>query len=546
MSDDAPIGLRGPGRPSPRWAPVAAVFDGLADAHARGGIEASEPFARQVYEATLVDDVDGEGLDMRARALSNLAASADARGDLDRAFAYAAECLEVCDDVDRLIGDARSTSAVRVAALVNRAQMLQVHGRAAEAVADLDAAMAAAPPEDAGNPHAPANRTLLTFALHNTRGNALAALERWDEADTAFRVALDIALADEPRLAAQAYSGLALVAHRTGDRTGAREQFRLARELYGDDAAAAATAEQNLARLAIEVGDLEEAARRFEAAERGYIAAGESRLAAGCVFGRAVVLFQRTRLVPARTLAVRALDVFREHGDVWAQVEAALLLGDLHFAALQFVKGEDYYLAARALCTQSGAAHELARVDVRRALVASASSRVGLRKSKREQRRQAALNLALPAAIATDAMRYRFPPGPVRERWIREVASVARTAAFDAMKDLRYTQGVIEFMELLSASVTLEDTSARPRAVADNDDDAAFPASPFQDVVALAAGGSSSPTDPSGAEPTARGATLPPRVRALPGEGAALEEWIVEAENRYGVAARSAEVVDAW
>src|SRR5690606_9000409 len=172
---------------------------------------------------------------------------------------------------------------------------------------------------------------------------------------------LDIALAEEPRLAADAYSGLAALLHATGDRAGGREHMRLARELQTTDPVSAAVADEALARMALEQGDLDEAADLFAAAERGYAAGGDARRLSGSRFGRAALDLARGRLVPARRIARQALADFEAQRDVAAQIETLLLLGDVLARGLRFADAEEHYLRARERCAAQGTMHELAR-----------------------------------------------------------------------------------------------------------------------------------------------------------------------------------------
>lgn len=534
MSDDPTdqlIGIRGPGNPSPRWAPVHDLFAEMRRAHLEHGPLASAPISQRIHDATVVDDVDAEGLDIRARALSNLAAVADHEGRLEDSLRIAQDCIDTCLQVSARIGNERRTDDVRTGTLVNRAQTRYVLGDFTGALADLDEAAAAAPDEGQA-------ALLLAFQVHNNRTAVLVGLDRWDEARASAERALEIALGGEPRLVAHAYLGLALVAHRTGDRAGGREQMRLARELFGDDVASAASTEENLARMCLDLGELDQAEAHFSAAEEGYAKAGIPRSVAGCRFGRAAALMRRNKLLPARKMAREALNDFQDTGDVPAQIETSLLLGDIHAVSMQFARGDEFYLMARALCAEADSPHERARIDVRRAALAQAAAKVALRPKEKRRRLEAALNLALPAALATDALRHRFAAGPVRERWVTDVAGQALGITLDLIVSLQETRLAAELAELMAASVSLEvATELHPVPVPSGTARAPFPAE-----LAVAAGGGV----PEASSDSPSIAALPPRVRFLPGGDLALGAWIDEAQARYGIPIRSEEVVDAW
>ncbi|GAA5049326.1 tetratricopeptide repeat protein [Nocardia callitridis] len=537
MIDDEPIGLRGPGGLTTRWKHVEPMFVEMTRAQAAGGPTASEPAARRIYEETLVDDVDAFGLDIRARALSNLAAIAETKGDLDEAISLANEVVELCLAVEAQLGSVRRTGDVRIGTIINRAQTYALVGRDTEGIADLSAAGAEF---DENTP------PLLICNLHNTLGNAYLSIEQYEQAAAEFMIARDVALNHEPRLASYAYSGLASVAHRTGDRRLAHEQMSLARELQATDAASAARADENLARMLLEQGDVDGAEAHFAAAERGYVQGGDPRGAAGCSYGRAAVLLARGKLLPARKTAKRALAGFTDQGDLIAQVSTHLLLGDINASAMRFADADGCYLRAREVCEAQGTMHEVARIDVRRAAVAHGAAGVAIRRSEKQRCLEGALNLALPAALATDAMRQRFAPGPIRERWVTGVASVALSIALQVITSLQHTRLAVELLEFVCSSASVD-------AGAVTADMANLPVlaqtdSPFDTEytqVATAAGGTA--VDIAMLGGSAPGApALAPRVRAVPDAGDEFLVWISEAERRYRLAIRSSDLINAW
>lgn len=532
MNDDEPLGLRGPGDLPPRWRHVETLLDEMARAHAEGGLAASEGATHRIVEATLVGDVDAQGLDIRARALSNLAAIAEARGAFEESIALATQAIELYERVETELGTQRRTVDARIGCLINRAQTHALRGDHEHGLADLDAAAEAL---DAETP------PMLVFGFHNTRANALLVTERFEEAEAEFRRALDVALACEPRLAAHAYAGLAALAHRTGDRALAEEQMRLSTDLQATDAASAARADENLARMLLEHGEVEEAETRLAAAEEGYRRGGDPRGAAGSRFARAAVLFARGRLRPARKLATEALGDFTAQGDIAAQIETHLLLGDLHARARRFTDADRDYMRARELCDGQETMHALARIDVRRASLAYAATGAAIRPSEQRRRLELALSLALPAALATDAMRARFAPGPARERWVTGVASVALTTAFEVITAMRHTRLAVELMEFAASSTTLEPgwTADRERLPLQT-----HARSPFDVPFALAAG--AGPTASAVPEPRTEWLGLPPRLRAMTDGSREFHRWIAEAEHRYRLRIRSDDVIDAW
>ena len=534
MSVDEPLGIRGPGGVSERWRHLQALFAEMTAAYVAGGATASEPAARRIVEATVVDAVDAAGLDIRARALANLAAIAEAKADLQESIALATEAIELCTTVEAELGSERRTVDVRIGCLINRAQTKALCGDHDGGFADLTAA------ESAFDDETPA---LLRFGLHNTLANALMAVEHFQESEAEFRRAIEIALAHEPRVASYGYAGLAALAHRTGDRALARDQMRLSRELHATDSASAAQADENLARMLLAQGEIAEAEEHFAAAADGYQRGGDLRRAAGCRVGRAAVLFARGNVLSARRVARHALGDVVAQGDVGAQIETYLLLGDIDTRATRFHDADQSYLRARTLCETQGTMHELARIDVRRAGVAYSATGAAIRAAEKQRRLELALQLALPAALATDAMRARFAPGPVRERWVTGVASVALSIALEIITAMQHTRLAIELIEFVASSSTLEPGGTT--ADADRLPVLAQAQSPFDSGFALAAGTGVSvhpaPTEVNGFE-----LALPPRVRALPDGSREFGLWIAEAERRYRLRIRSDDAIDAW
>lgn len=545
--DDDLLGVRGKLPYGPRWEPLGQKINDAARKYARGRLAAADTLLEEVHRATLVDDVDGAGLDARARALANRASIAQDRGDLAASLRFAEDCLAACAGAESLIGDRRGTADVRVAILVNRAQTLQLVGRAADALRDLDGALAAGG-ASAGNP------PLLSFHLHNTRGCTLTLLERYAEAFTDVRRALEIALESEPRLAGHAYANLAMLARRTGDHAGAEENLRLARELHGlaGDTAAHALTGENLARAALDTGRLADAERGFGQAQQVYERAGLVLQVADCRIGRAAVALRRGRPFAARRLLAGAAADLTAAGAVPNLIECHLLRGDIAAGSLRFAAAETAYLEARELCIRSGARHEAARVDVRRAIALFVSTRITFGRRARANGLTAALTLALPAALATDAIRHHFDPGPTRERWARAVSAPALTLAFALVAALGRTRLAFELVEYASATVDLRSTTAAVaasgRSLAEHTRTAitevALGAARF-DLPAAAASGDTAAADPGAQFPPA-GLALPPRLRMTPSDESALDSWIDAAEEQYGFPVRSSEVIQAW
>lgn len=526
------LSLPGSGSLPARWQHMEPLFGELASAYASGGPIAAEPVTRRILAATEVEDIDGVGLDLRGRALANLSAIAEARGDLPAAIDLVSEAIAACTAAEAMIGSARRTAEVRFGAVINRAQTLALVGRSIEAIHDL---------EVLGGQFDDATPPLLVFGRHNTLGGILLDRERFGDAEVAFRAALNTALSHEPRLASYAYSGLAALAHRTGDPRLAAEQLEISRQLQTTGPIAVARTEENLGRLLLERGEVDAAEERFAAAEEGYRRGGDPRSASVSRLGRAAVLLARGRLAAARGIAEQVCADVLVQGDVWAQVQAELLRGDILVAQWRFPTADAAYRRARAVSASTGALHEAARIDVRRALAALTAADRSLFRGEKQRMRRVALDLALPAALATDALRERFAAGPMRERWIRTVSTVAFEVALQSISALAETRLAVEVIEFLCSSPSLGPAApavSRAEPAPEND---RVHVAVLEAPYALAASGDSGLASPV----SSAGGALPLFVRAMPGDDS-FRVWIAESERRYGVAIRSAETVDAW
>lgn len=526
------LGLPGSGNLPARWRHVEPLFAELASAYASGGPIEAEPATRRILAATEGEDVDAVGLDLRGRALSNLSAIAEARGDAPAAIEFASRAIAACAAAEATIGSERRTREVRFGAVINRAQTLALVGRSTEALHDL---------EVLGAEFDDATPALLVFGRHNTLGGILLDRERFADAEVAFRAALNTALSHEPRFASYAYSGLAALAHRTGDPRLAAEQLEISRQLQATGPIAVARTEENLARLLLERGEIDAAEEGFVAAEEGYRRGGDPRSASLSRLGRAAVLLARGKLAAARGLAERVRAEVVAQGDIWAQFQTELLLGDILVAQWRFPAADAAYRRARAGSVSAGALHEVARIDVRRAVAALTAAERSLFRAEKERMRRAALDLALPAALATDALRERFAAGPMRERWIRTVATVAFEVALQSITVLAETRLAVEVIEFLCSSPSLDAFAPSMPESERAPENGRVRFAVLEEPYALVAAGQAAPASPAA---SGRGA-LPLFVRSLPGDES-FRVWISESEHRYGVAIRSAEAIDAW
>ncbi|MBW4717966.1 tetratricopeptide repeat protein [Saccharothrix obliqua] len=481
--------------------------------------------ARELFEAAhreVADEDDLDALVCRAVVAGNLAGVADA-------VRWSTEAIDVGRVVLARGGDPHGTTQVVVNALLTRAQHLRHGSRLDEALADLDEAAALVgeqPP---------------VVAL---RAAVLAAAGRFAEASVAAGRALDLAYASAPELLPFVHSTLAEIAGGTGDHDGGVEHHSLARDLAEatGDGNARAAALVSLARLAYLASDHDRAAALYDEAEALLRTAGDERALAPCLLGRAAVETARGRPRAALPLVEQALAVF---GDRVTPVEL-IVASQVHGAALEalgeYAAADERYAAAEEACERAGLWHVSLgaawwRAD---ALVRRAATVDGVRRQELARR---ALDVALPAALAAEAVRQRFPHGPLRERWVALAAAPAVQSAFTALAAVGDVDLAAAYIDHVAGTVSLSPAEEAP---VERGDLVALPAPPVPEEDHLPYAASFLTT--AGEDPAfpAAGFALPPRVRLDPATPTALDAWLDTAERRYGFPVRSAEAVASW
>ncbi|KXP14273.1 hypothetical protein [Tsukamurella pseudospumae] len=538
---DDTAAIRGRVPASPRWRPVRDLNnDGAARMH---GGDAAGAVARleEAVARTRGHDRDGEALDLRARALLNLAAIREGRGAPADALRLSDEALACADAALALIGDERATRTVALNGRLSRSQTLLALDRADEALAEVDAVehdLAAL--RDAGRPAD--QDELLTASLHNVRTGLFITLGRLHEAAQEARRTVAAAVVVTPALAAHAYANLAAIAQATGEGS-AEEYLRLAAQLHGDDADTASRqlVTENLARAAFQDDRDDEAAELFRRAAAMAREAGLTARLAACRTGSAAIELRRGRAGRAVKALRTLIDDLAAVGAVHEEREANGFLGDALSALGRFDDAQAAYRRAREL-TRS--VHERCRVDLRRAEAFAEQSAETDDPAARIELLETALRLAVPVHLTTEALREDFPAGPARERWAGVVTAPSRELAFRLAATLGRSELLHDLIENASASATLRVDAVGasvPSALEEWDGDEPGLAWPDDELPAAAAGFALGDGD----GPLLRFAA-PPRVVAFPGAPPALAGWIEHAEAVYGVRVRSAGSVVSW
>jgi len=488
----------------PPWqACVGLNVQGAALAQA-GDLQGAHAAFEAAYRATLESD-DVEALACRAAIAGNLAGLTDA-------VRWSTEAI----DLARALGDRPDTVEVLVNALLVRAQHLGHASRTTEALADVDEAA----------------RHSDTVALRAVRARVLATGGRFGEASAEATAALDLAYAAEPHLAAGLHTTLAEIAGSTGDLAGSAEHHGLARDLAAatGDRATEATSVLSLARLAYLGSDNDRAEALYREAEP--LLHDDPRRLAVCLHGRAAVAISLGR--PSD--ALRLLDEVEQRWGGQATPVELIGLHQVRGGALEALGdhtgADEQYAEALAVCERAGLRHVALGIAWWRAdaLLRSATT-ADVDVCRR------ALDLALPAALAAEAVRHRFAHGPLRERWIALAAAPATRAAFAAIGSLGDVDLAAAYVDHLTATVSLHSEAAQAIA---RDEILTLPEPPADHLPYAA-----SFLTVVSADLTAD-FLLPPRVRLDPATPSTLDSWIDVAERRYGFPVRSAEAVASW
>ncbi|EKT79036.1 tetratricopeptide repeat protein [Rhodococcus opacus] len=377
--------------------------------------------------------------DLRTSAIINAASMSDELGDHTRAVDLYREALAV------MPADA---ARIRPAALVNLSQALQHLGDldgAQDALEQARGLLAAA--DDQGDLRVACLLSLTAVAMHR---------QQWAHAADIATESLDAALRFAPALAGHPLMNLAAIHFETG-------RFDLSDDFAGQaldafetagDVNAVAESQQNLGIMHVRSGRPDDAEPLLLSSQTYFERAGISHRAG---IGSKVLAFLaegRGDTERASTLYRCSLDYFRSSGAVLDVADVETRLATVAFGEGRPDEGETLLAAAFDTYRGLGLGLHCAQVDFwHAALLESALAASGTPDSAVRARATA---LAVPAAIAIDAVRCTLPNGRQREQWNREIADPAMQLAFR----LAYASGdahlVAELVEAQCAGTTVD------------------------------------------------------------------------------------------
>lgn len=460
---------------------------------------------------------------VRVNALVNAASMRDELGDHAGAAAgYRAVLREI------------PSTAVekRASALINYSQALQHLGALDEAQDALERARALLTTDEFPALRVPCLLSLTAVAFH--RGQWARVIELGTES-------LDAAARFAPELSGHPLMNLAGAYFETGRRelgVDFARQALAAFEAAGDRNAVAET-QQNLAQLLCRLDRLDEAEAPLSAAQEYFERAGLGYRAG---VGHRLMGFLAERRGDddgAARRYLRALAYFAESGAVLDAAGVRIGLATVAFARGDTARGRELLDAAFTAYAARGLGLHCAQVDYWHA--ALLERLIEDMATPPPELLTAGRALAVPAAIAIDAVRYTLPNGGHREQWNREIADPAMRLAFRFAALCGDGPLVADLIETQCAGTTL-DMSRTTAPTAPR-----FPLMPpqpptdppAQDAAGLRLGSALAQVAAAAGLPVA----LPPRLAVPPDGHIALAEYLAAAEHRYGLAVRTDQVL---
>lgn len=302
------------------------------------------------------------------------------------------------------------------------------------------------------------------------------------------------------------------------------------------DRGGAAETRQSLALMYTRSGCFEDEEPLLAAAQEHFDAAGAAHRAGIGFKVMGFIAEQRGELDTAQARYRQALHRFEESRAVIDAADVRLRLAATAFTAGRYEEGEAELAAARATYAVRGLGLHCAQLDYWHAgLLEPLVNRVPGLLAR-------AVDLAVPAALALDAVRYELPDGVQRDTWNRRIVNPALRLAFRCSYLAGDARLVADLIENQCAGTTLDidRLSTEPPAPLDMFepfDPPSDSAAPLQDALQL--GTALAAVAASAGLPV----TPPPRVAVPPDGHVALAAWLDAAEQRYGRRLRTDRVI---
>ncbi|MGW1742135.1 tetratricopeptide repeat protein [Nocardia sp. NPDC001965] len=490
------------------------LYEGAA-AYQRGDIAA----ALRIFEHAVATTTGG----LRTSALINAASMYDELGDHQGAATRYRSAL------DQIPADAVEKTA---STLINYSQALQHLGALDDAQSALEKAHdLLADAEDLGVLRVSCLLSLTAVATHRSQ---------WNRVVEIATESLHAAMRFAPHLTGHPLMNLAGAYFETGRRELGVDfaQQALAAFTAAGDHNAVADTQQNLAQLFSRLDRLDEAERLVLASQEYYERAGLGYRAGVGWKLRGYLAECRGEADRAEEWYGRSLDCFRSSGAVLDSASVQCRLATVAYARGEVGAGQQLLGAAFTVYAERGLGLQCAQLDFWHAVLVQMV--VDDMESPPDELLALGRALAVPAAIAIDAVRYTLPGGHQRDQWNREVADPAVRLAFRFAHLCRDGQLLIDLIETQCAGTTFDTASG---------DGVERPLFPLDSSV-----------QPSGVEPAPGplhlGAALarvaasaglpvspPPRLAVPPGPRIALGDYIAAAEQRYGRRVREDRVI---
>ncbi|MGW4329347.1 tetratricopeptide repeat protein [Nocardia sp. NPDC004573] len=353
--------------------------------------------------------------DIRLGAIINAASMADELGDHAASLAlYRSALAEMPVDAPRL----------RPNALVNMSQALQHLGELDAAQAALEQARALLADNtdtDLGVLRVACLLSLTAVALHR---------QSWAYAAELATESLAAARRFAPQLAGHPLMNLAATYFETGRRDLAVDfarQALAAFESAGDRNAVAET-EQNLATMLVRLERYDEVEAPLRSSQAYFERAGlEHRAGIGLkIMG--FLAEGRGDPASARDCYERSLAYFVASGAVLDAADLRIRTATVAFRAGQVDECEQLLAAAFAIYAERGLGLHCAQLDFWHATLLEGA--ISATASPSAELLGRAVGIAVPAALAIDAVRHTLPNGTQREQWNRQIADPAMRLAF--------------------------------------------------------------------------------------------------------------------